>query len=279
MASPQITHRTIYGAAAILIAFVVLISLARMSPRTSTDTSITNTSSQTALRYTYDEISADALRTALRNNPGGVALIDIRDVSTFEQSHIPQSINFPADQLISGGVAPRYGKDRVVVLFDTLDADTLSTVVALLAQSNDNVAVLSGGITMWTNIGGTVLTAGDPNSLADLAKIRYITADAVQDIITQKDAGADLSHVIVDVRPESQYTRGHLPYAITLPLADIERMIDRLPATKTIIVYGATDREGFSAGVGLYDLGLTRVYVMEMTYPDWVRDDRTVVTQ
>ena len=40
--------------------------------------------------------------------------------------------------------------------------------------------------------------------------------------------------VVIDVRPEAEYTAGHLPFARSLPLAELEKRLADLPAGKEI---------------------------------------------
>lgn len=43
--------------------------------------------------------------------------------------------------------------------------------------------------------------------------------------------------VVIDVRPEAEYTAGHLPFARSLPLAELERRLADLPVGKEIVAY------------------------------------------
>lgn len=43
--------------------------------------------------------------------------------------------------------------------------------------------------------------------------------------------------VVIDVRPEAEYTAGHLPFARSLPLAELEKRLADLPAGKEIVAY------------------------------------------
>jgi rhodanese-related sulfurtransferase len=43
--------------------------------------------------------------------------------------------------------------------------------------------------------------------------------------------------VLLDVRPEVEYQAGHLPGAISIPLDELERRLDELPKSKTIVAY------------------------------------------
>lgn len=43
--------------------------------------------------------------------------------------------------------------------------------------------------------------------------------------------------LVIDVRPEAEYVAGHLPFARSLPLAELEKRLANLPADKEIVAY------------------------------------------
>lgn len=43
--------------------------------------------------------------------------------------------------------------------------------------------------------------------------------------------------VVIDVRPEEEYETGHLPYARSMPLAEIRNRVTELPKDKPVIAY------------------------------------------
>ncbi len=43
--------------------------------------------------------------------------------------------------------------------------------------------------------------------------------------------------IVIDVRPEEEYRVGHLPYARSMPLDELERRLAELPADKEIVAY------------------------------------------
>ena len=43
--------------------------------------------------------------------------------------------------------------------------------------------------------------------------------------------------VVIDVRPQAEYTHAHLPYAISLPLAELRQRITELPIDKPVVAY------------------------------------------
>lgn len=43
--------------------------------------------------------------------------------------------------------------------------------------------------------------------------------------------------VVIDVRPQDEYRTAHLPYARSMPLAEIEQRLDELPRDRPIVAY------------------------------------------
>jgi rhodanese-related sulfurtransferase/DNA-binding transcriptional ArsR family regulator len=43
--------------------------------------------------------------------------------------------------------------------------------------------------------------------------------------------------VVIDVRPEAEYHAAHLPYARSMPLAELERRVSELPLDRDIVAY------------------------------------------
>lgn len=43
--------------------------------------------------------------------------------------------------------------------------------------------------------------------------------------------------LLIDVRPEDEYTAGHIPHALSIPLAQLKKRLNELPKNKTIVVY------------------------------------------
>ena len=43
--------------------------------------------------------------------------------------------------------------------------------------------------------------------------------------------------ILLDVRPAAEYESGHLPGAISIPLDQLERRLDELPADRQVIAY------------------------------------------
>ena len=61
-----------------------------------------------------------------------------------------------------------------------------------------------------------------------------LSAISHQELLAQAARG---DVVVIDVRPQTEYTQAHLPYAISLPLAELRQRITELPVDKPIVAY------------------------------------------
>ena len=79
---------------------------------------------------------------------------------------------------------------------------------------------------------------------------------------------------LFDLREADAYAGGHLPYAVSTPLAKLRDMMQEILdsgfsyMTAEIIVYGDTEDEGVLAAQILYGLGFTNVYRLE-SFGQW----------
>ena len=106
-------------------------------------------------------------------------------------------------------------------------------------------------------------------ALVDDAKKR-IKESNVADVKQRLDAGEKL--VLIDVREESEWARGHLPGAIHLGKGIIERDIEqRLPdaGTKVVLYCGGGFRSALAAD-SLQKMGYTNVESMDGGWKGWL---------
>ena len=75
---------------------------------------------------------------------------------------------------------------------------------------------------------------------------------------------------LLDVRPEDEFAMGHLPGALNIPLAELERRLKELPRGREVIAYcrGPYCVLSFEAVAALRTRGY-RVRRLEDGYPEW----------
>ncbi|MFN4089625.1 MAG: ArsR/SmtB family transcription factor [Alphaproteobacteria bacterium] len=113
--------------------------------------------------------------------------------------------------------------------------------------------------------------SGSPALRGVLAESLY-TLDDVEPV-TRADLlarVADGSVTVIDVRPGDEFTAGHLPGALSIPLADLERRLSDLPPDREVVAYcrGPYCVLSFRAVSVLRTLGFT-ARRLEDGYPEW----------
>lgn len=80
----------------------------------------------------------------------------------------------------------------------------------------------------------------------------------------------DGTATVIDVRPKAEYAAGHLPGAVSVPLAELKRRLRELPAGREIVAYcrGPYCVMSFEAVAALRQRGLT-ARRLEDGYPEW----------
>ena len=75
---------------------------------------------------------------------------------------------------------------------------------------------------------------------------------------------------MLDVRPKEEYAAGHLPGAINVPLAELEKNLKRIPRNREIVAYcrGPFCLLAFEAVAKLRKKGL-KARRLETGYPEW----------
>ncbi len=76
--------------------------------------------------------------------------------------------------------------------------------------------------------------------------------------------------MVIDVRPDSEYKRGHIPHSINIPLEDLASEVNNLPTDKEIIAYcrGPYCLLSFDAVSQLRDSGL-KARRLQDGFPEW----------
>ncbi|MDY6442085.1 metalloregulator ArsR/SmtB family transcription factor [Enterococcus avium] len=78
------------------------------------------------------------------------------------------------------------------------------------------------------------------NQLENLSEIETDFSNSNEYVLTIEDLEKRLSAkdiVLIDVRSSEEYLTAHIPGAISIPLQDLESMIEKLPEDKEIVAY------------------------------------------
>jgi len=112
----------------------------------------------------------------------------------------------------------------------------------------------------------------------------------VQSYFRERDAFEPVSHeelasrlraglvTLIDVRPSEEFAAGHIPGAISVPLADLPQRIGALPTDRTVIAYcrGPYCVFAFEAVAALRAKGYNAQRLVD-GYPEWWAEGRPIV--
>lgn len=205
--------------------------------------------------------SADLL--AKINSGSGLSLIDTRTETDFLREHVTDSKNIPLENIEAA--LPALSKDRIYVIVDDGSQGGLSVALNLFPQNGfKNTFYLNGGFPAWKLAGNPIVSAGDPNSFSDQAKVHYINSDGLKNSLATES-----NLLLVDLRSRENFAQGHIPGAINIFLDDLEARRSELPFGRKIVLY---DRDGlwaFQGAVRLFDLGIFNVFSLSDGLDAW----------
>lgn len=239
----------------------------------------------------------------------GLRLVDVRaELADMEigypWGHIPGALNLDMRELftevdgVPGRLVSRSTAERLlgrlgltrqtpVMVYDEGFGPLAAQFAWLLGYfGHEDVRVLEGGWEAWEEMSGTIST-----EIITPEPALYVAEPDGAMVATANWVAAHLSHpevVLLDVRTEAEYRRGHLPGAINLPYEDVLvydpapalRPEDELrghftqagvPPDKEIIVYCQTGARSAHTWLVLRHLGYRRVRNYEGSWAEWSR--------
>ena len=176
-------------------------------------------------------VSAQELMTMPMDD---LVIVDVRPQEDYARGHIPGAVQFDpnavaaANSPVDGALKPipeiagmigglGIGPKTRVVLYDDkggLHAARMFWVMEYLGHAD--VALLDGGYSAWIAGGGALQTGTGPQVMAKrytpaVTPRRFASADWIL------DRSDDAETVVVDVRPEALWAKGHIPWAKNIP--------------------------------------------------------------
>ena len=180
-------------------------------------------------------------------------LVDLRSAADFAAGHIPGSLSIPLNKSFTtwaGSLLP-YDRD-IQLLFPDRDAAGLREAVRDLALIGlDRIAGYwtVDAIEWWTEQGRPLVPVARMTA-AEAAAAKYAT---------------------VDVRAGSEWSEGHLPGALHIPLPELADRIGELPAGRPLLLQCASGARSMIAASLLQARGIPEVVNLTGGYSAWVR--------
>lgn len=195
---------------------------------------------------------------AVLPKPEDVTIVDSRPAARkYDRGHIPTAINIPDTQFDKlTELLPKDKKQLLIFYCEGVDC-MLSHQSAFKAEKlgYTNIKVYAEGYPDWVARG-------------------HLGAVSVPYLKKRLDEGAPIT--VIDSRPkERKYDKGHIPGAVSLPDAQFDKLLERLPTDKARELYfyceGLACSLSSDSAAKAVRLGYTNVKVVPEGYPLWAK--------
>jgi rhodanese-related sulfurtransferase len=200
----------------------------------------------------------------------GALVIDVREVSEYEEGHIPGAVNIPIRTLAAN--LDKVPTDRQIYVYCRTGFRAGEALSSLGMLGYDNVLSYKPGWVGWTDAGQEVSTEAveaevvgapeiEPELLAAvdgfLSTIPegFLSAGDAATMQEAVDAGADL----IDVRTAGEYAEGYIEGATNIDLRNIAKEIDGVPTDANVITYCGSGHRSAMAVAALHVLAADNV--------------------
>jgi rhodanese-related sulfurtransferase len=221
----------------------------------------------------------DALKDLISS--GGALVVDVREVKDYAAGHIPGAVNIPIRELAKN--LDKIPADKPVVF--TCASGHRAAIALASAQilGYTNARSFPGSYKAWTDAKEAVSTDvveamsyGAPTANAVLISRvdGFLSAlpdnfYAVSKVPDLKELMATGGATLVDLRPEDEYGEGHIPGAISIPIQQLARNLDKLPTDKPLVVSCASGHRAGMALAALQLLGYSNARSFPPSFNGW----------
>ncbi|HJS58848.1 MAG TPA: rhodanese-like domain-containing protein, partial [Vicinamibacteria bacterium] len=162
-------------------------------------------------------------------------VLDVRPSAAFGAGHVPGSVNIGLGGQFASWAGTLLDARRPIVLVTEDEAQVQEAVLRLARVGLEQVVgYLGGGIAAWDAVG------------RPLARIPQMPVDELFSELREERPGPQ----VVDVRRSGEYSAGHVPGAVSIPLDRLEAESSRLDAARPTVVICAGGYRS-SAGTAL----------------------------
>lgn len=172
--------------------------------------------------------------------------VDVRSSVEFQKKHIDGAVNVRHSRIL----AAKLPKNETHVLYCTGEGCSVSKSAGaeLVENGYKKVFVLDGGLAAWEAHGFPIT----PAKSLDAKPATPAGRVAPRDLTKHLKKGAAL---ILDARPAAEFSAGHVPGALNIPLEALESRLGELDKTRSIVVYDRLSERSRKAGELLVQKG------------------------
>ncbi|MFI5245057.1 MAG: rhodanese-like domain-containing protein [Gemmatimonadales bacterium] len=191
----------------------------------------------------------------------GGTVVDTRSADSFADGHAPGTLSIPLGKSFStwAGWLLRYDRDAYLIATTQDDASYAAREMAKIGLDRVAGWFPADALAAWAHTGGT---------------LEHVTQTTSAEIAARVTRGAV---TVIDVRNESEWSHGHLPGALHIPVGHVTQRLSEVPRDRPVVVQcqGGT-RSAIAASV-LLSLGVSDVINLRGGYDEWTREGLPVV--
>jgi hydroxyacylglutathione hydrolase len=202
------------------------------------------------------------LERALRND---ATVVDTRSAQRFAAGHVPGSINIPLNKSFlnwSGALIPL---DREFYILTDRDSD--EAIKEILGE------LCKIGLTRVRGIFRNEIVQEWKAQHGNLEQVQHVTP---ADLARMKNQNGVQ---VVDVRNPDEWSRGHLPGAIHIPLAALPQRVGELDKSRPIVLHCKGGGRSSIATSFLQSQGMSNVANLAGGYEAWVSDGLEIAAE
>lgn len=192
-------------------------------------------------------------------------IVDTRTAARFAVGHLPGTFNIPLNKSFlnwSGALIPSNTDFYLVT-----DRDTDEAVRDLLGE------LCKIGLTRVRGVFRAGLITDWKSKHSALETVRQLEPGELQSLRSQRDVQ------VIDVRNPDEWSKGHLPGAIHIPLAALPDRIDELDKSTPVVLHCQGGGRAAIATSLLQSRGMTDVATMTGGYERWVAEGLDTSTE
>ncbi|MBS7527665.1 FAD-dependent oxidoreductase [Fusibacter paucivorans] len=168
--------------------------------------------------------------------------IDVRDVFSFEKSHVEGAVNIPLEMLPS--TLHQLPKNQLIFVYDATGKKGHQALRTLVGAGFTSVINVSGGFISLSNYRRAIEPKNFVLNLpAPEAKTLGEKEDAAKETVAKETVKKEIAAgpIVIDVRTEDEFAYGAYPGAVNIPLDELEDRVSELEdKDQKIVLYCAT---------------------------------------
>jgi hydroxyacylglutathione hydrolase len=188
-------------------------------------------------------------------------VVDIRAADDFAAGYIPGTLNIPFGKTFStwaGWLLP-YDRDVVLIANDAAQAAKATREMAMIGLDHVAGFLTTDAITVWHGLGHPLET------------IPQTTGASIAPQVAAHDV------TVVDVRNRSEWSHGHIPGALHIPVGHLGDRLSEIPRDKPIVLQCQGGARSAIASSVLRRAGIRDVINLRGGFGDWEREGRAIV--